>query len=169
MPEIYHPRTKIDLTETIQQEWQKLANHLSKIPAAKWEIPYSPENWSVKDILAHIAAWEQVAIDILAAVRTKSPLPDRISTIFKDIDLFNANVYTQNRAADLKVDQVRFQQRHQELIAFVEAQDEPFIFQNLPFTGVENRTVQYIISANTHWHYPEHYETLQKNTNRFSD
>lgn len=44
-------------------------------PESDWETPGACGYWSVKDILAHLASYERVLVDILASFTAGSPTP----------------------------------------------------------------------------------------------
>jgi hypothetical protein len=95
-------------------------------------------------------------------VRDSKSLDPKISSIFEDIDAHNARVLEEFRhknAADVLRDSKTF---YNVFLSLIESLDEAFIFSNLPFEGLEELTVQNIISANSHLHYQEHSQDIQK-------
>jgi len=161
MNEDYHPSNKAALLEVIRSERENLETLLEGLPEPKLVTPEAEAHWSVKDILAHIAAWERVGTDIITAARDGKPLSDEIPTIFDDINQFNAQVYQQNAEASLAKVRDEYTEAHNSFMALIETLDESLIFSNLPFEDIEDLTVQYIISANTHWHYLEHAASIR--------
>jgi len=154
--EKYQPINKSDLLAVITTERKNLINLISSLSNEKKAKPGVEVEWSIKDILAHIAAWERIAIDIIQLAHSGEPLKPTISKIFEDVDYFNDQVYQQNKELPIKKVQVEFEASHDDFIALIKTLDEEFIFSQLPFDGTEDHTIQYIISANTHWHYLEH-------------
>jgi hypothetical protein len=146
----------------IQSEREKLKSLYKGLPEIQLVAAGVEETWSIKDILAHIAAWERVAIDIIQSAKDGEPPKSYINTIFKDIDKFNAGVFEKNQILPLAEVINEFEASHDDFVELIESIPEDFIFSNLPFEGTEELTIQYIISANTHWHYSEHAESIQK-------
>lgn len=59
--------------------------------------PGPQEDWSIKDLIAHIAWWETYMIDVLTLLAAGATLP-----IIKDFDAVNARVFAQH--SDLPLD-----------------------------------------------------------------
>ena len=112
--------------------------------------------------MAHIAAWERVAYDIVQAARDSEPLKDYVSEAFESIHNFNTQIYEKNEDRSLSEVQAEFQADYQKFITLVARLDDRFIASNLPFEGAENLHVQAIISSNTYHHYREHAKALDE-------
>ena len=48
---------------------------LDGFPESEWDTPGACGVWSVKDIIAHLASYEQVLIDVLASSEESDPTP----------------------------------------------------------------------------------------------
>jgi len=59
-----------------------LLGTLSSVPETAWETPGVCGDWSVKDVVAHLASYEVLLVDILASVSGDGPTPclDRFLT-----------------------------------------------------------------------------------------
>jgi tetratricopeptide (TPR) repeat protein len=66
-----------------EKEESDLLPHINDAP------PEGPERWTAKDQLAHLAAWRQVAVAEIDAVRTGGPGPE----VSDDDDIENAKIY----------------------------------------------------------------------------
>ena len=64
--------------------------------------------WSVKDILVHLSAWEKYLLDRLSYVMTGQPPLYPAMTSWDDVHRFNAQVYAENKdsPAHLRGDRV---------------------------------------------------------------
>ena len=60
--------TKADLERDLRQAWDELRNVVDGVPESELEKPGVVEEWSMKDLLGHIAFWSQHAADSLSAV-----------------------------------------------------------------------------------------------------
>ena len=60
-----------------------LLGTIEGVPATAWETPGACGAWSVKDIVAHLASYEMVLVDILAEANGGGPTPnlDRFRTM----------------------------------------------------------------------------------------
>jgi hypothetical protein len=162
MVEDFIPESKQDLLNVIHSEKEKLDSILEGLPESRMVEPAFGGNWSIKDTLAHITAWERIATEIIQTAQDAIPLNPEIPEIFKDIDSFNAKTFETHRHRILDEVLQEFQEMYDSFLAHIGSLQEKFIFSNLPFKGVEDLTIQQIISSNTHWHYKEHREDIQK-------
>ena len=70
------PTTKSQILTAIQAERLALETLLAKIPPAQMTLPDLHEGWSVKDILAHITAWEEL-MQGWVQISLRGETPDR--------------------------------------------------------------------------------------------
>jgi hypothetical protein len=162
MSEDYIPKDKSDLLEVIRLEREKLVSLFEGLNETQMAEPGVEVAWSIKDILAHIAAWERVAIDIIQPARDGQPLKPYVPKVFESIDNFNAVVFDSHKNKDLTEIIGEFEASHRDFMDLIETLTEAFVFTNLPFEGTEELSVQNMISSNTHWHYLEHAESIRK-------
>ena len=133
--------------EALQQEeerWEQLCGLLEKIP--DWEQPGVADGWSVKDLLAHIAAWHAKTIDRLETYDSTGELPRPPA----DIDAFNAQVYDETKDLslhDVKVMSGASRHRLREEIAAL--------------TEDEMKQVEPVIAGNAYGHYDEHIAQIE--------
>ena len=166
MNEDYQPPTKSDLLKAIFTEKENLESLVDGLTAAQKVEPGVEASWSIKDILAHIAAWERVAYDRIHAAITGEPLKFPLIKGDADVDKFNGEVYEKNKNRSLGEVMAEFQDSHQAFITQIENLDDDFLFAPLPFDWAGKLTAQVVISANTHWHYLEHAVAIEKWLNR---
>jgi hypothetical protein len=134
---------KRDLLDREEDRWEQLCTLLNKIP--DWEQPGVLEQWSVKDLLAHLAAWHALTIDRLEAYRGNGELPPA-----PDVDRFNAETYDETKDLslhDVKVVSASCRHRFREEVAALSEEDA--------------QKLQQMISGNAHGHYDEHIEQLE--------
>ncbi len=67
--------SKVELLKDIQVEHARLDKMLSTLTAEEMIRPGVVGDWSVKDVLAHLAAWEQLLLGWYEAGRHAQPLP----------------------------------------------------------------------------------------------
>ena len=162
MSEDYHPPTKSDLLAVIRTERARLKSLLVGLTASQKVEPGVEASWSIKDILAHIAAWERLAYDRIQAAVTGNPLKFPLIKGDADVDKFNAEVFEKNQKSSIAEVTAEFQDSHRDFISQIENLDEDFLSKPLPFDWAGKLTAQVVISANTHWHYVEHAESIEK-------
>jgi hypothetical protein len=124
--------------------------------------PGVESTWSIKDIMAHIAAWERLAHDRIHAALSGEPLKFPLIKGDEDVDKFNAEVYERHKARSLDEVSAEFHTSHQTFTAQIEKLEEDFLSRPLPFDWAGKLTAQVVISANTHWHFVEHATAIEK-------
>jgi hypothetical protein len=149
--------TKAELLRRIDASWKDLEQTLLSKPDE--ELSRSVlDGWSVKDHLAHIAAWELSLVALLRGAdrRAALGLPDG------DIETDEANAIVRQRYRELSPTEVRALLRgaHQEvLLALADMSDadleRPYSHYQPADEAVTNPVVGWI-NGNTHEHYQEH-------------
>ena len=66
-------------------------------PAAQWETPGACGVWSVQDVVAHLASYEEVLVDILAGFVGSDPSP-RLDKYISLADRFNDTEVQERRS-----------------------------------------------------------------------
>ncbi len=150
--------TRIELLQQIQSERQSLEETLSSLTPAQMLLPGVDGEWSVKDALAHISAWERRMINWvgshLAGTLPEVPLP-------WDVERMNSETYIQVKDKPLAEVQAEFRQSYRDSLELVkslsEAQLQVTYSDTWPmgplWTG---------IAANMNWHYKEHRSDILK-------
>jgi hypothetical protein len=161
MSEGYVPKDKADLLNVIRKERDELDAMISDLTLDQKIVPGVEASWSVKDIMAHISAWERLAQDRIHAALTGEPI--KIPLIEGDnfVDDFNAEVYAKNQSASLETVDAEYKASYVDFLAQVESLYWDFIQAVLPFDWAGDLTALVLISANTHWHYLEHAASIR--------
>jgi hypothetical protein len=162
MTEDYHPPSKSTLLEVIHSEWARLESLLEGLTDAQMVEIGVEATWSIKDILAHITAWEKLAMDRIHAAQTGDDLQYPIIAGDNFVDEFNARTYTTHKDQLLLEVLAEFRATHRDFVVQIEALDENCLQKKLNFDWSGNLTYQVMISANTHWHYIEHADAIEK-------
>jgi hypothetical protein len=58
------PTNKEELLIDIHKEWAKLENFLASLTPEQMTQPGAIGDWSPKDVLAHLAGWQQMCIQM---------------------------------------------------------------------------------------------------------
>lgn len=156
------PLSKAELLEAVKKSWTELTEAIGELNEDQMGEPKVQEGWTVKDIMAHVAAWHRLAMDRIHAATTGDDLKFPVIKGDEFADTFNAETYTKFKDQPLDNVAVEFYSSYEEFLHQIESLDEELLPQNLPFEWAGNLTYQIMISANTHWHYPEHIEAILK-------
>lgn len=60
-----------------------------KLPLDKWELPNACGVWSVKNIIAHLAAYELMLVDVLSSLLDENAITPTLSNMFTLRDAWN--------------------------------------------------------------------------------
>jgi hypothetical protein len=125
--------------------------------------PGVQDEWSVKDILVHLSAWEKYLLDRLGYVMTGQLPRYPIMTSWDDVHRFNAQVYEENKGRPITSVVIEFRSLYRGVMTVLEALDEEML--NEPFTydfPDDSLTLQQLIRSNTYEHYREHSITTDR-------
>lgn len=113
--------------------------------------------WTVKDVLAHLTAWEQRTLERLHAAATNSePASDGVSTD-EETDQINERFFRENRERFLADVLADYHATYQRMVTAVQdASDENlFQFGRLSWLGSDTALWQ-VVAGNTYEHIEEH-------------
>lgn len=157
----YQPPDKNALMAVIVRERSNLKDLITPLSEFQMMEAGVEGEWSIKDILAHIAAWERLAHDRLQAALTGNPLKFPLITSDAHVEQFNAEIFQSNLDKPLPEVWAEFEEAHIRLIALIEELPSDALHQSLPFDWAGKLTYQLVISSNTHWHYIEHADSIE--------
>ena len=128
---------------------QKSCLYVETRPPAALVKPALPEGWSVKDMVAHLAAWEWRCVSLLiAAYNTDWPLKAR-----PDVEGLTREFYQERKEWRWAEAETDFRRAHRALIQTVE---------QLPPKRRENILVQQTIVKEALKHYLRHLPDLKR-------
>jgi hypothetical protein len=90
---------KRQILTTLREEFNRWEELLASLSEEQIMASHPPSNWSVKDVIAHLMAWQQVSLARLEAAQLdKEPLfPDWLAGLDpeseEDREQFNARIY----------------------------------------------------------------------------
>jgi hypothetical protein len=155
--------TMADLRQRIDGSYAALEQIIAQLSDAQLITPIDG-SWSAKDMLAHIAAWEQVTIHFHVGRRAfeeVTGLPN-VPYATTPVDQINEAFYARDR--DLPLAQVlqSFRSSHQELLAMLDGMSAADLFK--PYTPAGRSGGQLIewIIGDSYDHYDEHRATMQR-------
>jgi hypothetical protein len=157
------PTTMAELRERISDSYAELEHTIEQLDDAQLTAPIDG-SWSAKDLLAHIAAWEQVMIHFHVGDRPFEEVT-RLANIpyaTTQVDQINEALYARDR--DLPLAQVleAFRGSHTELLAMLDQMDEADLFKHYAPAGRGGAPVIQWIIGDSYDHYDEHRATMQQ-------
>ncbi len=144
---------KHQLLRKLDIAWMALIDSFAGLTEARMTQPGVTADWSVKDILGHVTAWEEEALKHLPHI-LEGKRPPKYADLYGGIDAFNALKTTENRERSLAEVLTRFEQVHARLVAYIEiAPDEQIATE----TRFRRR-----IRLDTYSHYPIHTQAIRQ-------
>ena len=138
--------TKVDAT------WEAFRESYAGLQVARLLEPGVVDDWSVKDILAHVTTWEEEALKHLPVI-IAGGRPPRYVTTYGGIDAFNARMTERKRGLSLADIRGQLDDTHRQLIAFMNAPASQFTRE----TRARRR-----LRLDTYSHYPIHTQMIQE-------
>ncbi|HEY8799212.1 MAG TPA: ClbS/DfsB family four-helix bundle protein [Candidatus Limnocylindrales bacterium] len=113
------------------------------------------DEWTRKDVLAHIEAWERRVVDLLERLRTGDALAEQVET-----DELNARFHAADRGRSLA--DVRSGQRaaYERILAAIDGAADEELFDGSHFAWTDGDRLADWFRSNGDEHYDEHLEQL---------
>jgi hypothetical protein len=122
----------------------------------------SPGEWSIKDLLAHISAWDRFALAWLDAdARGEAPDLPLPRMTQQQVDAFNAQVYKAYRERPLAEVLAEFSATYEALYRRASGAPEGDLLQSGRYAWLGDWPLYRFLGANSYWHYGEHLEQLR--------
>lgn len=148
------PTSKSALLDQIRTDRAALEALLGRIPANRLQEPGAMGDWTVKDVMAHVTAWER-RLDEWLAANERPPLTGEL------IEQMNQERYEQDRDRPLADIQADFDQIHQNLVHRLDSFVTDESLTNPAPAAPGSRAPGWrLIAACTYLHYQEHIEIL---------
>lgn len=154
---------KADLVEQIETSRAALEAALAQVPPAempRWRVQ---ADWTVQDLIAHLAYWEGFVLTLFTTLRAgQTPEP------LLDLDRLNAQILAQGREETLENLLHREQAAYAQLLALLAAASDEELFAPAHFPAAGRAFAGYLLD-NTAGHYDEHLSDLTACLQRMTD
>lgn len=155
--------SKVQILENIDRERSQLETLLVSLEKDQMLAPVLENNWTVKDVLAHIVAWEQrMQLWIEQSLRGETPQRPAPGYTWEDLDRLNAETYEANRARSYEDIQADFETSYRTALATVQNLSEADLIEPDRFAWRAGVPLWYLVSANTWEHYAEHADDIRR-------
>lgn len=160
-----HDRSvKTELLSEFDSEWAHIELICHSLKEADMLVPVTGD-WSVKDIICHLSAWEKYLLDRLGFVLTGQPPYYPVMRNWDDVHHFNAKVFVENKDRPLNSAIIEFRSLYQGVRAVLEALEDEQLKQPYTYDFPDDHiTLLQLIRANLYEHYREHCLPLEKRT-----
>lgn len=160
--------SKADLLNAIEGAWTKLNEALDSLTQEQMTQVRDPEGWSVKDHLAHMAAWERsVVVFLQGRPRHEGLGVDEQLYRTGDDDKINAAIQERRKDASLSEALADFRDAHAQLLSQIEPMSDDDMYKaNSDFQPEgagerDERPIAGMIYSNTANHFAEHQEWIE--------
>lgn len=144
---------KNQILDQLENRWSEFKESFAGLDEKQMTRVPSKGGWSIKDILVHVAAWDEQALKNLPLIVEGKRLP-RYRDLYGGINAFNAMTAEKHRDLPLSEALRQLDQTHKRLLAYL---------RSVPEEQFEGRSrFRRRLSADTYNHYPEHTETILK-------
>lgn len=149
--------TKDELLAAIKRDRARLDELVGQVPEGRMADGALDGGWSVKDVLAHIAAWEQLCLKWI-----KENKREELGAGADDaaVNAVNLRLFEENRGRPLKDVREESRRSYEQMVAAVEWLSEADIAVEPAWAP--GRPLWQIIDANSADHYREHIEQLSR-------
>ncbi len=155
--------TKKELLAEIEKEWAHVERVCASLSEDEMVTSRAEGEWSVKDTLCHISAWEKYLLDRLGYILTgQKPLYLPMRN-WDDVHRFNAQVYAENKDRPLNSAIIEFRNLYRGVMTVLESMEAAQLNQPFSYDFPEDRlTLLRLIRGNTCDHYHEHCLVIEK-------
>jgi hypothetical protein len=152
-----------ELLTEFEQEWGKVEHICAGMSQADMVTPGVKGEWSIKDILCHLSAWEKYLLDRLGMVMTGQPPQYPVMTSWDDVHRFNAQVYSDNKDRSLSSVVIEFRSLYRGVMTVIEALRDDQFTQPYSYDFPDDAlSLLQLIRANTYVHFREHRIAIEK-------
>jgi hypothetical protein len=156
------PGDKEELLARIRREWDALELVVEQLGPEQMAVP-GEEGWSIKDNLAHLAAWERfLHLHYLGAMAAHEAMAiDEEAYQGIDEDGLNAILFQRNRQRSSREVLVEFRQTHEQAMAYLERLPFEDLLKPRLAGDPESGALLRSVSGNTYEHFLEHRLTIE--------
>ena len=150
---------KKDLVERLETQRARFMDTLQGLTPEQMMMPGACGIWSVKDVVAHLTAWQSELVTGLNQVEN-----NRVPQIINIDDLhgWNAEQYHANASRPLEVIMEDFAAVHKMLLRMIDGFDEKQLFAHRRYKWMEGEPLAYLIEENASLHEDEHAEDIAR-------
>lgn len=151
--------TKDRLVGLIRDSHAQLQSVIGRLSDEQMTVPQVQGQWSAKDILAHISAWEEHCLGFLDA-DARGETPQLITSA--DVDRVNEQFYQESRGKALEEVRSRFSRAYQAMLDRLESLTEQDLVSPERYPWFRGSPFWLMVAYNTFDHYPRHEARIRR-------
>jgi hypothetical protein len=152
--------TKSELLASIRRERATLDALIASIPRERMTEPSLEGDRSVKDVLAHISAWEKICMALIRNNTPVDPTPPG-ETGQSTTDMINEKIYEGSRDQALEDVEAEARRSYAELLAFIDSLSDEQLDTAIG-GGDAGPRIGELFGGNSDGHYREHIAQLER-------
>jgi hypothetical protein len=147
--------TTEEILDALDNSRERLLTILEPLPDEALEYPGTIGPWSVKDLLAHLAAWESELITGLMRLQ-QGKKPVALLAAMAQHDDYNAERYEENKERSLDRVFADFQESRVKLEGWIEEFSDRALNNPTQFKALNGQPLWQLIKVNSFGHEAEH-------------
>ena len=151
---------KVGLIDFCVQSRQRFRQLVAPLSEAQMTAPNVQGMWSIKDIVAHVAAWEELMAGWLETV-ARGETPELPEFDQASLDGLNEQIYLAHRDESLPEVMAAFDGLKAQALASIEAVPEEDLLAPCRLGWMKDDPLWHLVGANTFWHYRPHMEKIE--------
>jgi uncharacterized protein (TIGR03083 family) len=151
--------TKRELLEAIQKERAAFEAAWAGLTPEQMTAPGVMGEWSVKDILGHVAMWESRLVTILYSIERE--VAPKMLHGQAEVDKVNAESFAEQRERPLDRVLADFHAVHAQLIKRLDLLKERDLSAAKRFEWMEGEPLEKLVAGDTFEHYAEHRPAME--------
>ena|SRR5579859_1553601 len=144
---------KAILLDNMSAAHDALEKTLTPLNEAQMTTPGVNGEWSIKDLLVHLTAWQQ---RLLAAIRAGEPAISPLDISGEEVNGLNQQFYQENKSRSLNAVLAAFRTASSQLLASVEAMTDEDLIDPQRFSWTGGKPLWQFVAGETYEHILEH-------------
>lgn len=136
-----------DMFAALASEQQILLNTLSGCSDAQIDSKGVVGEWSIKNVLAHLVAWEQLVLETLPDRLATGKRPVVFASITADEDGFNARIVAERERQTPPEQLFELHNTRAQLVNYLRSLGEDTLQRAHPFDGWNGTLAEYVLAA----------------------
>jgi len=152
--------TRAELIHRITRAYERLRGLIAGVDPVRLSTDPVFDGWTVKDVLAHLAAWQSITVTNLFRLERGQPvLYARLDP--QKLDELNARFHAELKDWPLEKVLADLEGSYRQLINRISLLSEPELNDPRHFKQLRGRPLGQVIAENTSQHYEEHLPALE--------
>lgn len=157
------PTSKTQLIEQTQNNYDRLQTQLQTLTPDEWTVAGVVGEWSVKDVLAHLMAWQTMVLTwYTAGKRGENPKTPSEKYTWREIPALNQDIYETYRDVPLETIKQDFEATHTQILSTISEMTNDELFTPKIYKWTKSTTLGSYMTSATSSHYDWAYKEIRK-------